>query len=138
MDDDAQLRTHVWPALVYGDAPAAIRFLHDAFGFVEALVITNETDDRVIEHAELRWPEGGGVMLGSANRPGNAFSQRPTGVASVYVVTSDPDGVHDRAVANGAVVVSPLVEQDDGGRGFTVTDPEGNSWSFGSYPGEPL
>jgi len=127
----------VWPTLVYDDARGAIRFLVEAFGFVESLTVPNDVDDTVVEHAQLTWPEGGGVMLGSANRPGNTFSQRPTGVASVYVVTASPDVVHDRAVAHGAAVFSPLVEHDYGGRGFSVTDPEGNIWSFGSYSGEP-
>lgn len=136
-DNDTQPATQVWPTLVYADARTAIRFLVDAFGFVESLVVANDADDTVVEHAQLRWPEGGGVMLGSANRPGNLFSQRPTGAGSLYVVTSDPDAVHDRAVAHGAVVFSPLVEHDYGGRGFSVTDGEGNIWSFGSYAGEP-
>lgn len=138
MDDNStRSAAQVWPTLVYNDAREAIRFLDDAFGFVESLVVPNETDDTVVEHCELRWPEGGGVMLGSADRPGNRFSQRPTGAGSVYVVTSDPDAVHDRAIANGAVVISPLVDHDYGGRGFSAIDLEGNIWSFGSYAGEP-
>lgn len=127
----------VWPTLVYADARAAIEFLIEAFGFVESIVVSDDTDSAVVEHAQLRWPEGGGVMLGSANRPGNAFSQRPTGSGSVYCVTSDPDRVHARAVGRGAVVFAPLVDQDYGGRGFSVTDLEGNIWSFGTYGGEP-
>ncbi len=134
--NDTRPVTHIWPTLVYNDARAAIRFLTDAFGFVESLVVASESDETVIEHAQLRWPEGGGVMLGTANRPGNAFSQRPTGAASVYVVTSAPDAVHGRAVERGATVFAPLVDHDYGGRGFSVTDIEGNIWSFGSYSGE--
>lgn len=126
----------VWPTFVYDDAPAAIEFLRSAFGFTVALVVPNEQNPSVIEHAQLRWPEGGGVMLGSANRPGNEFSQRPTGTTSVYVVTSDPDGVHDRAMAAGAELVYPLQDQDYGSRDFSVKDPEGNTWSFGTYAGE--
>ena len=127
-NNDTRPVTHIWPTLVYNDARAAIRFLTDAFGFVESLVVASESDDAVVEHAQLRWPEGGGVMLGS--------SQRPTGAASVYVVTSDPDAVHDRAIGQGATVFTPLVDHDYGGRGFSVTDIEGNIWSFGSYAGE--
>ena len=135
-NNDPRPVTHVWPKLVYDDARTAIRFLTDAFGFVESLVVASESDDAVVEHAQLRWPEGGGVMLGSANRPGNPFSQRPTGAASVYVVTSDPDAAYDRAIGQGATVFTPLVDHDYGGRGFSVTDIEGNIWSFGSYAGE--
>jgi uncharacterized glyoxalase superfamily protein PhnB len=137
MTNKADPSTAIWPTLVYRDAPAAIVFLVEAFGFTVSLVVPNESDDTVVEHAQLRWPGGGGVMLGTANRPGNEFSQRPTGTASVYIVTPDPDAVYDRAISHGATVLSPLVEHDYGGRGFSVIDPEGNIWSFGTYGGEP-
>lgn len=132
MSNDTTTST-VWPTLVYADAPAAIEFLQEAFGFTATLVVPNDDDATVIEHAQLRWPEGGGVMLGSAGRPGNEFSQRPTGCSSCYVVTQRPDEVHDRAVAAGATIFAPLKDEDYGSRGFSVTDPEGNIWSFGSY-----
>jgi hypothetical protein len=48
----------VWPALRYRDARAAIRFLVEAFGFEERLVVPGE-GDRDVVHAELRWPPGG-------------------------------------------------------------------------------
>ena len=126
----------IWPTLNYTDAPAAIEFLQEAFGFTVSLVVPNESDETVVEHAQLRWPEGGGVMLGTANRDGNPFSQRPTGAGSVYVVTDRPDEVFDRAVGAGAAVLAPLRDEDYGSRGFSVTDPEGNIWSFGTYTGE--
>lgn len=100
------------------------------------MLVPNDTDDSVVEHAQLRWPDGGGIMIGSSNRPGNPFSQRPTGAASVYIVTPDPDTLYDRVVRAGAVVFAELVEHDYGSRGFSVTDPEGNIWSFGTYGGE--
>lgn len=78
----------VWPALIYTDAPAAIRFLVEAFGFVEELVVPGDAD-RDIAHAELRWPAGGGVMLGSTGDD-NEFCQREPGTASTYVVTDAP------------------------------------------------
>ena len=125
----------IWPTLIYDDAPAAIKFLK-AIGFTEAIVVTNEDDSLVIEHCQLRWPEGGGVMLGTANRSGNEFSQRPTGCGAVYVVTADPDAVFVRAVAAGASEFRAMEDQDYGGRGGTLTDAEGNLWSFGDYKGE--
>ena len=39
----------------------------------------------------------------------------------------------ERAVAAGATVLREVVDQDYGGRGGSVADPEGNHWSFGSY-----
>jgi len=128
--------THIWPTLLYDDAPAAIEFLTTGFGFTASIVVPNEADPSVIEHCQLHWPEGGGIMLGSANRPGNPFSQRATGAGAVYVVTAQPDAVHDRAIAAGAGAFAPLEDHDYGSRGFSVTDPEGNIWSFGTYSGE--
>jgi len=133
MSEDTPTKT-VWPTLNYADAPAAIRFLTEVFGFEERLVVPGEAG--VVEHAQLRWPEGGGVMLGSAGRDGNEFSQRPTGAGSVYVVTDRPDDIHERAMAAGAPLVRELQDEDYGSRGFSVRDPEDNIWSFGTYKGE--
>jgi uncharacterized glyoxalase superfamily protein PhnB len=52
------------------------------------------------------------------------------------VVTDHPDEVHERAIAAGAELIRPLQDEDYGSRGFTVADPEGNLWSFGTYRGE--
>lgn len=122
----------MWPALRYSDAHTAIRFLIDAFGFERVAVY--ETDDRV-DHAELRWPGGGGVMLGSADRADSSISGLPAGTGSIYIVTDDPDGLYERACAAGATVTGELREEDYGSRGFTVRDPEGVFWSFGTYAG---
>ena len=123
----------IWPALAYADAPAAIRFLVEAFGFVETLVVPGE-GGREIAHAELRWPEGGGIMVGSTSDD-NELSRRKPGMSSIYVVTDAPDALFDRATAAGAEVVRGLRDEDYGSRGFTVRDPEGNLWSFGTYRG---
>ena len=124
----------VWPCVNYRDAHAALAFLADAFGFVQTLVVDGGPE-RPVAHAEMRWPEGGGIMLGSAVSGGNAFEQRPTGALSVYVVTDQPDALFARATAAGATVVRGLEDTDYGSRGFTVSDPEGNLWSFGTYLG---
>lgn len=125
----------VWPTVNYVDARGAIRFLVDVLGFVERAAYADEADDSIVVHAELRWPEGGGVMLGTANRPDSVFSQMPTGSASVYVVTDDPTPIHARAVAAGATMVRELAGTDYGSLDFAVRDPEGNIWSFGTYRG---
>jgi uncharacterized glyoxalase superfamily protein PhnB len=126
----------VWPCLSYRDARAAIAFLRDAFGFEETATYPRESDPSIIEHAEMRWPLGGGVMFGSAGKDDSPFGRRTPGNDSVYVVCDDPDGLFERAVAAGAEVVRGLVDEDYGSRGFTVRDPEGNLWSFGTYTGD--
>jgi uncharacterized glyoxalase superfamily protein PhnB len=129
--------TSVWPILSYRDAPAAIAFLAAAFGFEARAVHAREGDPSVIEHAELSWPPGGGIMLGTAGKDDSPFGRRTPGNDSVYVVCDDPDGLFSRATAAGAEVVRGLVDEDYGSRGFTVRDPEGNLWSFGTYSGAP-
>jgi len=127
----------VWPSLSYRDAPAAIAFLTEAFGFVANGVYHADDDPSLVMHAQLDWPPGGGVMLGSTPRPGDMTD--PTGHGSTYCVVrtvTEVDPLFDRATAAGATVVRPPADQDYGGRNFVVKDPEGNQWSFGDYAGE--
>jgi len=122
----------VWPTLRARDARALIRFLVDAFGFEETAVYGE--GDRV-DHAELSWPPGGGIMLGSAREP--AKPPLAPGGFSAYVVTDEPDALFKRATEAGADVLDGLHDTDYGSRDFAVLDPEGNRWSFGTYRGAP-
>ncbi len=125
----------VWPTLRARDARALIRFLADAFGFEETVVYG---DGDVVHHAQLSWPPGGGVMLGSVRENEQEDSWPvPPGTFGAYVVTDDPDTLFARATAAGAEVIQGLHETDYGSRDFAVRDPEGNRWSFGTYRGEP-
>lgn len=119
----------LWHTMSFRDADAMIAWL-SAVGFVEHATHRAETDPAVVVHAEWLWPGGGGVMFGSLREGGVVTN---VGHSSAYLVTDEPDDVFDRAVAAGAEVVQPMVDQDYGGRGGTVTDPEGNQWSIGSY-----
>lgn len=130
---------NVWPAFRANDARGLIRFLVEALGF-EEVVVYGEADR--VDHAELAWPPGGGVMLGSVMVGSARGDEGQSGVTgpghfSAYVVTSDPDGLYARAVAHGAKVASELHDTDYGSRDFAIEDPEGNRWSFGTYPGHP-
>lgn len=126
----------VWPVLTYRDALAAIEFLREAFGFEQSAVYTREDDPLVVEHAEMRWPLGGGIMFGTSGKDDSPFGRRKPGNDCVYVVCDDPDALFARATAAGAEVVQGLKDEDYGSRGFTVRDPEGNLWSFGTYGGQ--
>lgn len=129
--------TRVYVAFQAHDARAEIRFLCDVLGFVETLVVPGEGD--TIAHAQLDWPGGGAVMLGT-HRP-SAEHQREPGTLGAYLVLDDAglDALLVRAQAerSGARIVQPLQERDHGGRELTIADPEGNLWSLGTYPGEP-
>jgi uncharacterized glyoxalase superfamily protein PhnB len=120
----------VIPTLRYQDAKAAIDFLERAFGFERKAVMENE--DGTIGHAELTHGAGM-IMIGSA---GVGDPQFETGRTSIYVVVSDPDALHERALAAGADVSRGLTDMDYGSREFSARDPEGNVWSFGTY--DPL
>jgi uncharacterized glyoxalase superfamily protein PhnB len=122
----------VWPTLRAHDAKALIAFLVDAFGFEETVVYA---DGDEVHHAQLDWPEGGGIMLGSAGpEPARAAN---AGNFSAYVVTDEPDALYERAKKAGAEITDEPHDTDYGSRDFAARDPEGNRWSFGTYPGEP-
>jgi uncharacterized glyoxalase superfamily protein PhnB len=127
----------VWPSLRARDAHALIAFLVDAFGFEATAVFA---EGPLVQHAQLDWPLGGGAMLGSAREEDDAehggVAVAP-GMAAAYVVTDAPDALLARATAAGARLVRPLEDTEYGSRQFSVRDPEGNVWSFGTYRGEP-
>jgi uncharacterized glyoxalase superfamily protein PhnB len=122
----------VWPAFQARDPRAVIDFLV-ALGFEETACYADE--DGVVQHAQLDWPEGGGVMLGSF-KPDGAFTQQP-GTTAAYVVTADVDAVSERARTIGVTSPRGIEERDYGSRELALRDPEGNQWTFGTYPGEP-
>lgn len=130
----------VIPGLRYADAPAAISFLQDAFGFELRACHEDESDPHIVHHAELVLGNGM-VMLGSA-RDGEAESlyTRTTprdlgGVTTcIYVVVPDADAHCLHARNQGAIVVNePHDNRGYPGRGYEALDPEGNVWSFGTY-----
>lgn len=123
----------VWPTLRAKDAYALIAFLVEAFGFEEVAV---HGDGTSVAHAELAWPLGGGIMMGSGKEgPRDVFPLKP-GTFGAYVVCDDTDALFERAVKAGATVVEEPNDKNYGSRDCIVRDPEGNYWSFGTYRGE--
>ncbi len=118
-----------WPALSFTDARVMLTWL-GAIGFTEHAAYYDQTDPTVLNHAELLWPHGGGLMAGSL-RPDGAV--RNVGGSAIYLVCPDPDDVHARALAAGATELRAPRDEEYGGRGSSVADPEGNHWSFGTY-----
>jgi uncharacterized glyoxalase superfamily protein PhnB len=57
-----------------------------------------------------------------------SFVRRYTG----YIALDDVDAHHARARQEGAEV-GELIDQDYGSREYIAKDPEGNTWSFGTY-----
>lgn len=121
----------VWPTLQARDARALIAFYVETLGFVETAVYG---DGAEVDHAQLDWPEGGGIMLGTY-KPDRAWNRQP-GTFGGYVVTDHVEDLYQRISASGTTITQELSESDHGPE-FALSDPEGNLWSFGSYRGEP-
>ena len=120
----------LWHTLTYTDADAGLAWMK-AIGFTEKEVHRDPEDPTVIVHAEMLWPNGGGVMFGS-HRPNPDWPTRP-GYAAAYLVTDEVDRVFQAALDAGAKPLREPRDEPYGGPAATVTDPEGNLWSFGSY-----
>ncbi|HVU48503.1 MAG TPA: VOC family protein [Terracidiphilus sp.] len=120
----------------YRDAKAAIDWLCRAFGFEKHVVF--DGPDGTIAHAELTLG-GGMIMLGSArdDEYGKRFKMPDelggAETRSAYIWVPDADVAYARAVAAGARVVTELHDTHYGSRDFTVMDPEGYTWSVGTY-----
>lgn len=122
---------NIWPSVTAAD-PLAIREWLAALGFAEGILVPGA--DGEVRHSEMLWPEGGRVMVSSATKGDDTFV-RAVGSAVLYIVTDEPDAVLERANAAGVEVTRGMEESDYGSRGFSLVDPEGNSWSFGTYAG---
>ena len=126
----------VIPCLRYRDAPAAIEWLCQAFGFEKHLVVPGEGE--TIAHAQLSFGNGM-VMLGSVKESEfDRFMKQPDEIGgaetqSAYVIVSDADALYARAKTAGAKIVLDIKDEDHGGRGFSCRDPEGHLWNFGTY-----
>ena len=124
----------IFPTFTYADAPAAIEWLERVLGFERHEVVANE--DGTIAHAELRLGDQV-IMLGSARDAdplGRVLPQQAGGTTShAYIAIDDPDARFARATAAGAEVAMELSDTDYGSRDFSVRDPEGHLWSFGTY-----
>lgn len=126
------------PVLRYRDAPAAIEWLCQTFGFEKNLIVPHQ--DGTITHAQLSFGNGM-IMLGSVTKHETDFGKlikQPDEIGgaetqSSYVIVPDADAVYDRAKAAGARIAIEIKDEDYGGRGFSCYDLEGHLWSFGTY-----
>jgi uncharacterized glyoxalase superfamily protein PhnB len=118
----------LYQCLRYRDARAAADWLERAFGFEPVAI--HDGPDGTIAHAEMRWGDSM-IMFGSDRA--DDFGGDHAGRAWTYVTCDDPDALFARATEAGAEVVRGLQDTDYGSRDFSVRDPEGNLWSFGTY-----
>ncbi|WP_145194303.1 VOC family protein [Planctomycetes bacterium Poly30] len=131
------------PSLCYADAPAAIRWLEEAFGFRPQLVVPGPGD--TVMHSQLVCEDPPCIVMACSRRDDDygRMSRPPRELGAttqgLYLVVEDVAAHHARAAAAGAEIVMPPTTQDYGGECYTCKDPEGHVWSFGSYdPRESL
>ena len=121
------------PCLSYRDAPAAIAWLKEAFGFTENMIVPGP--DGTIAHAQLAFASGL-IMVGS-QRDDELAMRIPCDLGgvtqSIYIVVEDADAHYDRAVEAGAEIVRELQDTPYGSRDYSARDPEGHLWNFGTY-----
>lgn len=126
----------VIPCLRYRDAPAAIEWLCQAFGFARHAV--HEDEHGGIAHAQLTHGNGM-IMLSSVgeDEAGRHFLQPDLTHGRMtqcpYVIVSDCRAHYEKAKAAGAEIVDDYAEKDYGGTDYSCRDPEGHLWYFGSY-----
>ncbi len=119
-----------YACLTYRDLPRALSWLHDAFGLEGELLVPPGTDEHAaVDHALLR--AGGSTILVESERPEELHGEH-AGRGWVYVAVGDADAHHRRAVAAGASVHGEPHDYGDGFRGYSVSDLEGNLWTFGT------
>lgn len=129
------MTTTVFPAFRTTDAAATIELLV-TLGFTERLLVPNEQDPALVDHAEFALGDTGGIMFGSVRNDGSALDS--VGGSSIYVVVDterEVDRLYQEIVDLGHAIVRPVATQDYGGREFDFRDHDGNSWGVGSYRG---
>ena len=123
----------MYPCLYYDDAMAAIDWLERAFGFQRRLVVPGD-ESRPVAHAELALGMGCVMLSSSMPQHGWVSPDRLAGTnQSTCIYLPEVDSVYESALAAGAKVIFAIEDTDYGSRGFTVRDPEGHDWNFGTY-----
>jgi len=131
-----QSKSTIMPALRYRDAHAAIDWLCNVLGCTRHAVYPGPGNS--VGHAELVLG-GGMIMLGSEKddeygkcfKPPSELGGMETRTA--YVVVADADAAYARARTAGGEIVRPIQDTPYGSREFSVRDPEGHTWSVGTY-----
>jgi uncharacterized glyoxalase superfamily protein PhnB len=128
------MRRTIYAAVHYADADAdaALAFLTAALGARQREV--HRDDAGAIHHGEIVIEES--IIFIGQFREQRAPAAAPgagESPLSLYLVVADPDAHHARAVAAGATITRELVDTEYGSREYSVVDPEGNGWSFGTY-----
>lgn len=120
------------PHLTVRNAAEALEFYKKALG-AEVLHVAKMPDGKIM-HASLRI--GDSMLMLNDEMPEHGalspLSHNGTGV-TIHIYTEDADAAFNRAVAGGAQVRMPLMDQFWGDRYGIVTDPYGHQWSIATH-----
>jgi PhnB protein len=121
----------VTPALIIRGAAGAIEFYKKAFGAKENGRMAGP--DGKIMHADLQIGDSHIMMCDEF--PQCARSPQTLGGTSVglYVYVNDVDATFKQAVAAGAKVIQPVVDQFWGDRWCSLEDPYGHGWQIATH-----
>ena len=122
----------VIPYLAYADAPAAIEFLCNAYGFQPGVQM--DMGGGVLGHAELHLGDNVVFLATAFDEIGLASPRSLSAVHSqvmVYVDNVDDHYAHARAA--GAEIVEEIADQFYGDRSYRTIDPEGHHWVFSQH-----
>lgn len=122
----------IFPILRYQNARAAIRWLCEAFGFVELFSVPEH--GLHVRHARLGLGENM-IMLGSVRPDDGISSPQALGSATQMLAAyvADPDAHFRRAQQAGAKILAAPYDTDFGSREYHVLDLEGHPWTFGTF-----
>jgi PhnB protein len=121
------------PMLAIRDAAAAVAFYERAFGAVEAPGRIADPAGRVL-HTQVTI-NGTAPLMIAEEWPGHNASPATLGGTTVilHVYVPDVDAFVARAVAAGATVVAPAMDQFYGDRSAKLADPFGHVWMFATH-----
>ena len=128
MSNTAAYQHSLAPWLAVRNSAEAVRFYQTAFGAVEVYRLEGPEEGVV-----SRLTVGGGEFWLSDESPENgSFSPQTLGGSTTRLILTvvDPDAVFAQAVAAGAEIVFPVVEEH-GWRVGRVVDPFGHHWEIG-------
>jgi uncharacterized glyoxalase superfamily protein PhnB len=120
------------PHITVRDAKSAIEFYKKALN-AQVLNASHTPDGRVM-HASLKI--GDSVLMLNDEFPewgGNAAPRTDAGGYMIHVYVDNVDTVFNQAVAAGATVKMPLMDQFWGDRYGTLVDPYGFRWSLATH-----
>ncbi len=111
------------PVLIYPDVRAAVRWLTEAFAFVERLQIGED------HRSQMNVGAGGAVIIGDVRS--DRVPPRPGEVSHSVLVRVEDAGAHcEHARAHGAKILAEPTDHVYGERQYTAEDPWGHQWTF--------